>query len=95
MRMIEDAEKYKAEDEKYQKKVEAVNALDDFVYKIRHAIDDVDNRNKLRLRDQVKINMAIAETKKLLDASKQTETEVFVDHLKAVKSLIEPIMKIN
>jgi len=95
MRMIQDAEKYKAEDEKYQKKVEAVNALDDFVYKIRHAINDVDNRKKLRLRDQAKINMAIAEAKKLLDASKQTETEVFVDHLKAVKSLIEPIMKIN
>ncbi|KAK8465415.1 hypothetical protein PHAVU_009G076700 [Phaseolus vulgaris] len=95
MRMIQDAEKYKAEDQKYQKKVQAINALDDFVYKIRKAIDDVDNSNKLHSRDKTKINMAIAEARKLLDASQQTEAEVFVDHLNEVKSLIEPIMNIN
>nr|XP_007136815.1 hypothetical protein PHAVU_009G076700g [Phaseolus vulgaris]ESW08809.1 hypothetical protein PHAVU_009G076700g [Phaseolus vulgaris] len=53
MRMIQDAEIYKAEDQKYQKKVQAI------------------------------------------DASQQTETEVFVDHLNEVKSLIELIMRIN
>ncbi|KAK7374831.1 hypothetical protein VNO80_08274 [Phaseolus coccineus] len=95
MRMIQDAEIYKAEDQKYQKKVQAINALDDFVYMIRKAIDDVDNSNKLHSRDKTKINMAIAEARKLLDASQQTETVVFVDHLNEVKSLIEPILRIN
>ncbi|ESW11213.1 hypothetical protein PHAVU_008G011400 [Phaseolus vulgaris] len=95
MRKIQDAEKYKAEDQKYQKKAEAINALDDFVYQIRKAIDDVDISNKLRSRDKTKINMAIAESKKLLDARQQTETEVFVTHLNEVKRLIKPIMRIN
>jgi len=95
MRMIQDAEKYKAEDQKYQKKVEAINALDDFVYKKRKAIDDVDNSNKLHSRDKIKINMALEEARKLLDASQQTETKVFVDYLKEVKSVIEPILRIN
>ena len=95
MRMIQDAEIYKAEDQKYRKKVKAINALDDFVYKLRNAIDDVDNSNKLHSQDKTKINMAIAEARKLLDASQQTETKVFVDHLKEVKSLIEPILRIN
>ncbi|KAL9297471.1 hypothetical protein ACSQ67_023367 [Phaseolus vulgaris] len=95
MRKIQDAEKYKAEDQKYQKKAEAINALDDFVYQIRKAIDDVDISNKLRSRDKTKINMAIAEAKKLLDARQQTETEVFVTHLNEVKRLIKPIMRIN
>ncbi|XP_047158834.1 heat shock cognate 70 kDa protein 2-like [Vigna umbellata] len=90
MRMIQEAEKYKAEDQKYEKKVKAINALDDFVYKIRNAIDDVDNPQKI-----TKINMAIAEAEKLLDAREQTETEVFVDHLHRVKSLIESVMKIK
>jgi len=53
MRIIQDAEIYKAEEQKYQKKVQAI------------------------------------------DASQQTETEVFVDHLNEVKSLIELIMRIN
>ncbi|XP_068487389.1 heat shock cognate 70 kDa protein-like [Phaseolus vulgaris] len=95
MRMIQDAEIYKAEDQKYRKKVKAINALDDFVYKLRNAIDDVDNSNKLHSQDKTKINMAIAEARKLLDASQQTETKVFVDHLNEVKSLIEPILRIN
>ncbi|ESW11215.1 hypothetical protein PHAVU_008G011600 [Phaseolus vulgaris] len=87
MRMIQDAEIYKAEDQKYRKKVKAINALDDFY--------DVDNSNKLHSQDKTKINMAIAEARKLLDASQQTETKVFVDHLNEVKSLIEPILRIN
>ncbi|WVZ04616.1 hypothetical protein V8G54_017962 [Vigna mungo] len=89
-RMIQEGEKYKAEDQKYQKKVLAINALDDFLYKIRNAIDDVDNP-----QEKTKINMAIAEAEKLLDAREKTETYVFVDHLHMMKSLIEPIMKIN
>ncbi|WVZ26093.1 hypothetical protein V8G54_004637 [Vigna mungo] len=48
----------------------------DFVYKIRNAIDDVDNPE-----EKTKINMAIAEAEKLLDARENTETDVFVDHL--------------
>ncbi|XP_047147591.1 heat shock cognate 70 kDa protein 2-like, partial [Vigna umbellata] len=90
MRMIQEGEKYKAEDQKYEKKVKAINALDDFVYKIRNAIDDVHNP-----KEKTNINKAIAEAEKLLDAREKTETEVFVDHLHRVKSLIKPIMKIN
>ncbi|CAJ1841686.1 unnamed protein product [Sphenostylis stenocarpa] len=95
MRLIQEAEKYKAEDQKYQKKVQAINALDDFVYKIRNAIEDVENSYKVHPQDKMKVNMAIAEARELLDASQQTETEVFVNHLNEVKSLIEPIMRIN
>ncbi|KAK8465413.1 hypothetical protein PHAVU_009G076700 [Phaseolus vulgaris] len=51
MRMIQDAEKYKAEDQKYQKKVQAINALDDFVYKIRKTINSTNYENDSRCRD--------------------------------------------
>jgi len=94
-RMMEEAEKYKAEDMEYQKKVEAINALEDFIYKIRKAAEDVDNSFKLDPHHKKKINVAIAEARKLLDASQETEKDVFVDHLRKVKNLIEPIMKIN
>jgi heat shock 70kDa protein 1/2/6/8 len=49
MRMIRETEKYKAGDEEFQKKVvNAVNALDDYVYKINKALKDIDRRAKLR-----------------------------------------------
>jgi len=95
MRMMEEAEKYKAEDQEYKKKVQAISALEDFVYKIRKAVEDVDNIFKLDTQDKTKINVAIAEARKLLGASKETETGVLVDHLREMKSLIEPIMRIN
>ncbi|BAT83036.1 hypothetical protein VIGAN_04013200, partial [Vigna angularis var. angularis] len=88
MRMIQEAEKYKAEDQKYEKKVMAINALDDFVYKIRNAIDDVDNPQEI-----TKINMAIAEAEQLLDAREQIETEVFVDHLHKKLYILDHIKK--
>ncbi|TKY64859.1 Mediator of RNA polymerase II transcription subunit 37c [Spatholobus suberectus] len=95
MRLIQEAEKYKAEDQKYQKKVNAMNALDDYVYKIRNAIEDVYNSHKLHPQDKMKINLAITKARNLLDASQQTETGVFEDYLNEVKSLIEPSVRID
>ncbi|RDX62658.1 Heat shock cognate 70 kDa protein 2, partial [Mucuna pruriens] len=83
-RLIQEAEKYKADDQKYEKKVKAMNALDDYVYK-----------RKLLPQDKVKIKLAIAKARNLLDASQQTETEVFEDYLNELKTLSEPIVKIS
>ncbi|XP_020231935.1 probable mediator of RNA polymerase II transcription subunit 37c [Cajanus cajan] len=95
MRLIQEAEKYKAEDLKYQKKVEAMNALDDYIYKIRNAIEDVDNSHEFHPQDKMKVNLAITKARNLLDAGQQTGTKVFEDYLKEVESLIEPIMRVS
>lgn len=64
MRMIQKAEKYKAGDEEFQKKVNAVNALDDYVYKINKALKDIDRRAKLRPEEEMKFNWKISKGKK-------------------------------
>ena len=46
--MIEEADKYKAEDSKFLEKVKAMNALDDYVYKMWKALKDKDINSKLR-----------------------------------------------
>ncbi|KAL2329577.1 hypothetical protein Fmac_017158 [Flemingia macrophylla] len=95
MRMIQEAEIYKAEDLKYQKKVKAMNALDDYVYRIKNAIEDIDNAQKFHPQDKMKVILAIAKVRNLLDASQQTGTEVFEDYLNELKSLIEPVVRIS
>ncbi|KAI3705240.1 hypothetical protein L1987_75474 [Smallanthus sonchifolius] len=49
-KMIEDAERYKLEDEAHMKKVMAHKALTDYVYKLRTKIKDYKVRTKLRKR---------------------------------------------
>lgn len=96
MRLIQEAENYKVEDKKYQKKVNAINALDDYVYKISDAIEGIDiNGSKLHPEHEMKISGAIAKARILLDASQQTETQVFEDCLNVVKGIVEPILKIG
>jgi L1 cell adhesion molecule like protein len=96
-RIVEEAEKYKAEDKKYQKKVNAMNALDDYVDEITDAIEDNDTTTSVKIcqEDKMKINLAISVARNLLDASQQTEAHVFEDYLKKLESIVEPIVKIG
>lgn len=95
MQMVREAEKYKAEDEEYQKKAKAVNALDDYVYKINKTLKDIDRSVKLSPGEEKKINWEISKAKNILDASQEKEREVFVNSLKKLKSVVKPILQIN
>ncbi|KAL2340139.1 hypothetical protein Fmac_008079 [Flemingia macrophylla] len=52
---VQEAEIYKVEDLKYQKKVKTMNALDDYVYRIKNAIEDIDNTDKFHPQDKMKV----------------------------------------
>ncbi|MCI04975.1 heat shock 70 kDa protein, partial [Trifolium medium] len=95
MRKIQEAEKYKAEDKKHQKKVNAMNALDDYIDEITNAIYDVDTSVKICPEDKLKISLAIRDANKLLGDSQQKEANVFEDCLKELVSIVEPIIKIG
>lgn len=95
MRMIREAEKYKAEDEEYQKKVNAVNALDDYVYKINKALKNIDRSAKLCPEEKMKINLECSKAKDILDSIKEKETAVFVNCLNKLKSVVKPILQID
>ncbi|XP_061338336.1 heat shock cognate 70 kDa protein-like [Gastrolobium bilobum] len=81
--MVQEAEKYKDEDKKYQKKVAAMNALDDYVYRIQKAMHNID------------VSSALAKARNLLDNSQQIEAKVYEDYLKELKSIVGPIVKIG
>jgi len=95
MRMIREAEKYKAEDEEYQKKINAVNALDDYVYKINKALKDIDRSAKLCPEEKMKIDLECLKAKDILDSRKEKETALFVNCLNKLKSVVKPILQID
>ena len=88
-RMLQEAEKYKAEDKLYLKKAKAMNALDDYVYKMKKALQDVDVCSKLNSQDEMMMNSAITKARYLLDGNQHPETAMLEDYLKEVESIYE------
>ncbi|TKY64855.1 Mediator of RNA polymerase II transcription subunit 37c [Spatholobus suberectus] len=88
-RMIQEAEKYQAEDQKFLRKAKARNALDDYLYKMRNT-----SKNKnISSQESKKVSSAITKATKLLDGdNQQDEIEVFEDYLKELVSLFDHIM---
>merc|ERR1712176_1027519 len=58
-RMVQEAEKYKAEDEAHKKKVDAKNALENYAYNMRNTIKDDKVGDKIDAADKETIEKAV------------------------------------
>ncbi|XP_058739392.1 heat shock cognate 70 kDa protein-like [Vicia villosa] len=96
-RMIQEAENFKDQDMKFKKKVKAINALDDYLYKVGKILKDKSVTSLLTSVDKVLIDSVMIKAKGLIDGSKQQEdTYIFVDFLKELKRVFESAMnKVN
>merc|ERR1712057_145230 len=68
-RMVNEAEKYKAEDEAHKGKVEAKNALEGYVFNIRNTLNDDNVGGKLDAADKEKITKIVDETIAWMDST--------------------------
>ncbi|MBA0609641.1 hypothetical protein Godav_021657 [Gossypium davidsonii] len=91
-RMVQEAERYKAEDEQVKKKVEAKNALENYAYNMRNTIKDDKVGGKLDPSDKGKIEKAIDETIEWLDRNQLAEVDELEDKLKELEGLCNPII---
>ncbi|WCJ19533.1 Heat shock 70 kDa protein [Euphorbia peplus] len=95
-KMIEDAEKYKAEDEKIKKKILAREALEKYAYEVRNTLKDEEINSKLDSKDKKKIEDAVEETVEWLDRNPHGEVHEFEykrNKLKSIcKLIISPIL---
>ncbi|AES64872.1 heat shock 70 kDa protein [Medicago truncatula] len=93
-KLIQEAENYCIYDKKFLKKSKAVNALDDYIYKMRNALKNEEDINvKLSTEEIEKIESAIAVATNLLsENNQQLEAEVLEDYLKGLESRMEQII---
>ncbi|KAL3721170.1 hypothetical protein ACJRO7_005914 [Eucalyptus globulus] len=91
-RMVQEAEKYKAEDEGVKKKVEAKNALENYAYNMRNTVRDDKFAGKLDPADKQKIEKAIDEAIEWLDRNQLAEVDELEDKLKELEGLCNPII---
>ncbi|CAH8330415.1 unnamed protein product [Eruca vesicaria subsp. sativa] len=91
-KMVQEAEKYKSEDEERKKKIEAKNALENYAYNMRNTIRDEKIGEKLPVGDKKKIDDSVEEAIQWLDRNQTAEVDEFEDKMKELESLCNPII---
>merc|ERR1712122_323488 len=76
-RMVNDAEKYKAQDEKQKERISAKNGLESYCFNMKTTIEDEKVKDKISDDDMKKINDKCDEAIKWLDANQLAEVEEF------------------
>merc|ERR1711991_1266047 len=92
-RLVQEAERYKAEDEANKGRVEAKNSLENYAFQIRNSINDEKLAGKISEDDKSKINDAISSTASWLDSSQNAEKEEFEAKQKELEGICLPILQ--
>jgi len=76
-RMVQEAEKYKAEDEAASARITAKNGLESYAYNLRNTMTDKKLAGKFEPADKTKLEAAINETISWLDSSQEASKEEY------------------
>jgi L1 cell adhesion molecule like protein len=91
-RMVQEAEKYKSEDEEHKKRVEARNALENYAYNMRNTVKDEAVASKLPAEDKATLEKEVDATVEWLDSNQLAEVEELEHKLKELEGVCGPII---
>merc|ERR1712080_98106 len=91
-RMVQEAEKYRAEDEANKGKVEAKNGLENYCFTMRNTLNEEKLNEKFEGDDKDKIEKAVQETLDWLDKNQMAEKDEFEAKQKELEGVVNPIM---
>ena len=92
-KMLADAEKFKEEDEKAQKKIQAKNNLENYVYNIKSTVLNEEKMKTALGDDFDTVNNTVEDTFKWLDDNKNATTEQFEAKQKEVEDILMPLVQ--
>merc|ERR1711896_64666 len=91
-RMVQEAEKYRAEDEANKSKIEAKNGLENYCFTMRNTLSEEKLQDKFEAGDKDKIEKAVQETLDWLDKNQLAEKDEFEAKQKELEGVVNPIM---
>merc|ERR1712212_790627 len=91
-RMVNDAEKFKEEDDKQKERISAKNGLESYCFNMKTTIEDEKVKDKISEDDRKAINDKRDEAIKWLDANQLVEVEEFNEKQKEVEAVCNPII---
>ena len=91
-RMVKDAEKYKEEDEKIKQSMESKHKLEQYIFGMKHAMNEENVKSKITSNDVEKITGIVTDAIKWLDEHPMDAKDVYDTKYKEVEDVISPIM---
>jgi len=91
-RMVNDAEKFKDEDNKQKDRISAKNGLESYCFNMKTTIDDEKMADKISADDKKLISDKCDDAIKWLDANQLAEVEEFQEKQKEVEAVCNPII---
>ena len=89
--MVNDAEKFKADDEKQKDRISAKNGLESYCFNMKTTIEDEKVKDKISDDDKKKISEKCEEAIKWLDANQLAEVDEFNEKQKEVEAVCSPL----
>ncbi|XP_030853918.1 heat shock 70 kDa protein IV-like [Strongylocentrotus purpuratus] len=91
-RMINDAERFKAEDDAHRERIAAGNQLECYAYNVKSAINDASVESKLSSSDKEVVTNAVDDVITWMDSNPLAKKEEFSFKLKELQKTCSPIM---
>ena len=91
-RLVQEAERYKSEDEANRARVEAKNALENYAFQVRNSMNEEKIASEVSEENKKKVSDAVTATTQWLDSNQQAEKEEFEEKQKALEAIVTPIL---
>jgi heat shock protein 1/8 len=91
-RMVEEAEKYKQEDDMTRQKIEAKNSLENYAYNVRNTIKDEKLKDKISEEDKKLIEDKTNEILQFIETNDDLNKEEYEEKEKELKNISNPII---
>jgi len=92
-KMVQEAEKFKADDDIVVKRVEAKNKLEGYVYNIKSSVLTEDKIKKALGDDLATVEKTVEETIKWIDENQTVDTQDYEDKQKEVEAVLMPLIQ--
>merc|ERR1712214_248851 len=91
-KMVNDAEKFKDEDDKQKERISAKNGLESYIFNLKSSLDNEEVKAKLTSEEVAGAQTALDSALKWLDANQLAEKEEFEDKQKELETMSRPLM---
>merc|ERR1712209_53470 len=91
-RMVNDAERFKDEDDKQKERITVKNSLESYIFNLKSSLDTEEVKSKLASDELSSAQFALDAALKWLDANRLAEKEEFEDKQKELETMSRPLM---
>merc|ERR1719498_150227 len=91
-RMVKEAERFKDEDERQRKKIDAKNALENYAYSLKNTLSEDKVADKIDASDKSTLTAKIEETIQWMESNQAAEVEEYEARQKELEGVAMPIM---